>query len=230
MKSIEHFTEQEVQEIALDQTIIKGYTCYFAELNSNFGYSVIVFKNGKMIHFANDYQLYHSSVKSKIELKKYYLRNLDSKLFTDQELAGPVANYKDYKSKSYFIRNLMPQQYDYLTGWAINGKYTDSEDIKKEESGLYTNFSYIAFAYFKDNQFQDRATPLLDNLEKEYKLLLQKKEAFKEAIHEELIEHEAGFTGEYMEALENLGLTYDSLTKGQRKIVLKERDCLYQSR
>ena len=64
---IESLTYEQAKEIAIEMIMIKDHDCFFADLGENFGYSVLVFKNGRHIYFANDYELHHGyMVKGKI--------------------------------------------------------------------------------------------------------------------------------------------------------------------
>ena len=58
--NIEKLTYEEAQKLAVETMRIKDHTCIFTELGESFGYSILVFKNGKQIYYANDYELHHA--------------------------------------------------------------------------------------------------------------------------------------------------------------------------
>ena len=60
IEKIQKLTITEARKIALEIMEIKEHKCIFVDFNDNrFGYSVLVFKNGKHIYYANDYELHH---------------------------------------------------------------------------------------------------------------------------------------------------------------------------
>lgn len=220
IEQIETLQIEEVRANALEKINIKGFDVYLVDLGKYFGYSALVFKNDHHIYFANLYELhyrYNSPIRE--QLKEKYINLLNDKLFTDEELTT-VKDHEDYNKKTYFIRNYMPQEYDYLTAFCINGIYK-GKDQEKYESGEYTNYSNIAFAYFKDNSYQNRAKPLIYKLEKSYKEVMENIDNFKEAVRYALYNHEACITYEYETALNSLGLTFEELPKDKQLVVLK---------
>lgn len=91
IREIERITFAEAQNMAIATTEIKEHDCFFVELGEHFGYSVLIFKNGRHIYHANDYELHNSHIvtkKGKEALKRYYIKSLSKKLFTNAELLG----------------------------------------------------------------------------------------------------------------------------------------------
>ena len=60
IREIEKSTFAQAKSIAIETVKIKEHDCFFVELGEHFGYSVLVFKNGRHIYHANDYELLHS--------------------------------------------------------------------------------------------------------------------------------------------------------------------------
>ena len=58
--NIESLTYEEAKALAVETMRIKDHDCIFAELGESFGYSVLVFKYGMYIYYANDYELHHN--------------------------------------------------------------------------------------------------------------------------------------------------------------------------
>lgn len=61
-----------------------------------------------------------------------------------------------------------------------------------------------------------------DHLQKEYEKLQQSDDEFRRMVSYELSNHEACITGRADEALDALGLEYDTLSDSQKKIVDQE--------
>lgn len=70
IREIEKLTFAQAKSIAIETVKIKEHDCFFVELGEHFGYSVLVFKNGRHIYHANDYELLHSRLR-KMEKKAY---------------------------------------------------------------------------------------------------------------------------------------------------------------
>ena len=49
IREIEKITFAEAQNMAIETTEIKEHECFFVELGEYFGYSVLIFKNGRHI-------------------------------------------------------------------------------------------------------------------------------------------------------------------------------------
>ena len=58
IERIESLTYTEAAGMALEKLNIKGHDCFICDLGGNFGYSILVFKNGKHIYYANDYCIF----------------------------------------------------------------------------------------------------------------------------------------------------------------------------
>lgn len=205
INDIEALSIEEVKTITLEKLYVKGFDIYLVNLGEYFGYSALVFKDNHHIYFANLYELhYRYNSPTHEQLKKKYISLLNNKLFTDEELTT-VKDHKDYEKKTHFIRNYMPQEYDYLTAFCINGIYK-GKDREKYESVEYINYSNIAFAYFKDNSYQNRAKPLISKLEKSYKEVIENIDNFKEAVKHALYNHETCITYEYEKVVSQLSI------------------------
>ena len=90
---IRELTIEEARQMALETMEIKDHKCIFVDFGDYFGYSVLVFKNGKHIHYADDFELHHSYIvkkSGKEALKQWYIKSLNNKLFTDAELLEDV--------------------------------------------------------------------------------------------------------------------------------------------
>lgn len=130
IRAIENMTEQDAQDMALEVMEIKEHNAYFIDFPGYFGYSVVVFKDGHHIHYANDYELHHPN-KTREELREWYIEALYNILFTEQEISEPLKDYNDYERKSHFLNNYYGMRRDYLSIFYIGGdKEKDADFIK----------------------------------------------------------------------------------------------------
>lgn len=90
------------------------------------------------------------------------------------------------------------------------------------ESGEYTYSSKIAFAYFKNDDFDRRAIPLLEQLELAYEKLEMEPSFFRQAVGRGMDNHEAGYIGEFLEGVESVGYDFFDLDDEHKPIVFEE--------
>lgn len=219
---IENLKYEDAQAIALETIITKEHDCIFANLGDDFGYSVLVFKNGKHIYYANDYELHHSYLieESGIEaLRKYYIKKLNEKLYTDTELLEVVKTYHEYKKKDYFLRNYWIMRFDNLSIFGIGKEAQKEFDNKKSDFPFYNP---ISFCYMKDKNIVDISRKFSKHLEESYKTLKENTEEFRKMISYELANHEACVTCDYRSTLDALGMKFEELTEEKKKIVKEE--------
>lgn len=141
---IESLDETTVRTMAVEALEIKGHAVYLADLGRWFGYSALVFADGRHIYHANDYALHHKG-ETRDELREWYVRTMHDKLFTEEELRTLCKDYSERQQKGDYIRNYYPQRREYQT---IFCSPEDAADWYKsdKESAVYSD---IAFAYFK---------------------------------------------------------------------------------
>lgn len=195
---------------------IKEHDCYLIDLEGYFGYSILVFKNDKHIHYADDFQLHHRG-KSLSDLKECYIRTLNNKLFTETELLEDVKNYTECQNKSYYVRNYWIMQFDYVSIFYIGE--LDKSQVEAKEKMFYCP---ACFCYVNDKSIIDKANEFINHIEKSYSKAQKNIEVFRKMISYELANHEACITYDYQDALDALGLTVENLTKDQFKIVKEE--------
>ena len=142
IKEIEALTYQDAKEIAIEEMKIKDHDCIFTDLGEGFDYSVLVFKNNHHIHYANDYQLHHNYMveeKGIAALKDWYIRTLNHKLYTDEELLAKVKDYDEYKAKDRFLHDYWIMRYDYLSAFYIRNDKSDKEFENKQKNFPFFN-------------------------------------------------------------------------------------------
>lgn len=215
---IENLNFEDAKKMAIEIINIKGHQCIFADLGKYFGYSVLVFRNSKHIYHVNDYQLHHSE-KTINELKNYYIKSLNKRLFTDAELLEPIKTYEDYEIKSYFVRNYWIMQFDYLSMFRIGEKTEKEFDAKISQ---YPYLNKYSFCYVKDENIIKQQAKFMGNLKNGYKKLKNSLDTFTEMVKTELENHEACITCDYTDALNALRLNFEELTEQQQRIVIEE--------
>lgn len=166
IKNIEQITESEAKEAAIETAEIKGFNIYFVDFGGSFGYSYLVFKDDHHIHYANDYELHHSWLakeEGKEALREYYLRSIDNKLFTDEEIMSPIKSYFDYRNKSYFLNNYYAMQRDRVSRFCINP--TDEEKATLEKAKKTMAYDPVGFCFIADEEFVEHHKELKRALE-----------------------------------------------------------------
>lgn len=187
ISEIEMLTEGAAKSAALEVAEIKGHTIYFVDLEGAFGYSVLVFKDGHQIKYANDYELHHRG-KTREELNELYKRSLANKLYTDEELSEPLTSYDEFTAKEYYIRNYYGLRRDHVSIFCINPtKEQQAEFERKTKTMIYDP---VALAYYDDVEFVARHMELFCELDKRYSETATDYEYQKSAFLYELGNHE----------------------------------------
>ena len=222
IREIERITFAEAQNMAIATTEIKEHDCFFVELGEHFGYSVLIFKNGRHIYHANDYELHNSHIvtkKGKEALKRYYIKSLSKKLFTNAELLEPIGSYEEYNRKDYFLRNYWIMRYDYISAFAIT-----EEDQNTIEEGKKSHpfFNSMSFCYVGDEKIIHEEAKYFEHLHNEFEKLYDDLDTFRKMVSTELANHEACLTCDYKEALSAIGLKFDDLPIDKQNIVKVE--------
>ena len=150
---IEAITEEQAKELCTTMEEIKGHTIYFVDLGGHFKYSYLVFRNGRQIYYANDYELHHTSITDREKLYEYYINSINRKLFMDDEM-DIVVDYDDYTRKGYFLRNYWPMAYE------------RHSIFSKEPKPKRWYFNRIGFCYMPDIEVIKENAKLMRRLEK----------------------------------------------------------------
>lgn len=146
ISEIQSLDESTVKGMAKEAIEVKGHTVYLADLDEYFGYSALVFSDGRHIYHANDYALHHSDMKDDSKaLRDWYVKAMNCKLFTEDELRTPSDKYSERGAKEHFLHNYYPMRREYQSMFCSlkNAK----EWYKRDKES--TIFSHIALAYFK---------------------------------------------------------------------------------
>lgn len=221
---IEKLTYEEAKNIALENLTIKDHDCFLVDFSGYFGYSILVFKNGKHIYHANDYELHHHWLmkeKGRDALREYYIRKMNEKLYTDAEMMEEPSSYDEYEKKSYFLRNYYIMRQDYISIFFI-GSNEEREARQREIDKKYPYYNSVSFCYVSDPEIIHTQKKYLTILQNAYKRFQNDSEIFREMVRKELANHEACITCDYTDALDALGMKFEELTKEKQKIVREE--------
>lgn len=224
ISEIEKLTEDTIKPYILETITIKDHNCYLCYLGESFGYSILVFKNGKHIYHANDYELHHRHLvkeKGRNALREYYINEMNEKLYTDAEMMEEPSSYDEYEKKSYFLRNYHIMRYEHETIFFI-GTDAERENRQKRIEKNYPYYNSVSFCYVSDPEIVNTQKKYLAILRNAYKRFQNDSEIFREMVRKELANHEACVTCDYTDALDALGLTFEELTEEKQKIVREE--------
>ena len=222
VSDIEKLQYDDIKDFAVEEMQIKDHDILFVEIPGAFGYSALVFKDNRQVYHANQYQLHFGYLfkESGVDgLRSRYIEILNNKLYTDAELLEECRTYDEYEKKTYFVRNYYIMRYDYRTAWAFGRE--QNEELEKEKKN-YKFFNPVSFCYVNDESIAEKQKEFLNHLEKEYSRLKNNIEIFREMVSKELANHEACITCDYTDALRALGLSFESLTDAQKKVVKEE--------
>lgn len=186
---IEEITEEQAEKMALETDIIKDHNIYFVDFGGCFGYSVLVFKNNHHIHYANDYQLHHSSI-PKESLNRIYKEKMNNILFTEAEISEPLQDYNEYSRKSYYMRNYYGMQRDYITVFCINPTAEQKAEFERKTKSM--TYNPVSFGYYKDAEFVKRHAELMNILEAQKEKTVDSFEYQKNAFLHEMFNYEYG--------------------------------------
>ena len=192
---IEALTVDTARELAQGNVEkIKDHDVYFADLGEPFGFSALVFYGDRHIYYANDYQLHHSCW-PKETLKDRYIELLNNKLFTEEEITGPVGSYDEYSRKSNFLHNYYGMREEYVSIFLIAPSKKEYEDHCRATAGRI--FNPVTFGYYRPEKqaFVDRCIELQKALDKAKDAMSEDFEYQKGAFLQEMFNHEYGYSG-----------------------------------
>lgn len=187
IKEIEALTEAQAKEMALETMTIKDHDVYFVDCGGYFGYSALVFMEGKHIYYANDYELHHKD-RDREWLRQWYIDTLNGKLFTEEEIGQPIKDYDEYQKKDYFLRNYYHMRKDYISAFRIF--HNDAEEKAFEKEIKDKTYNPVSFCYMDDADFVIKQLDLLMQLQEAKKDVANNYEYQKSAFVKEMFNHE----------------------------------------
>lgn len=222
IEEIEKLKVSEVKKMAEEHFVCKGYDCFIVDFKDRFGLSLLVFKGKKHIYYANDYELHHRASFIRNRLISYYKEHINSILFTEEELMGPLSNYDEYLRKERYVRSYLRQCYDSISIFEFSSNPKEEKVRNMKIKRWYTYYSSEVFSYFKDEEYILLSEKMMKHLQSSYNKLISEPERFREMIRYELYNHECGYTGDYRDALRTLGMKENELTAEQKQILKEE--------
>lgn len=196
-KQIESIPEAVAALMAEDHEVIKGHDVYFINFDGHFKYSCVVFYNGHLIRYAGDYELHHNG-KTHEELYNYYIKSLNEKLYTDDELSAPLKNYNDYTRRCYYMSNYYGDREDNISYYHTFHNEDEEEARKAVIENLY--FSDVCLAYYANADFVEKVSELQNKIEEAKKATENDFEYWKNAFYYEFFNFECIIGGRYAEA------------------------------
>lgn len=223
IRGIEALAETEAEYLvnALhgEKKAIKQHEVYFIDLRGYFGFCALVFKNGRHIYHADQFELHYKYMNGdRKKLYKKFVQILRGKLYTDRELRGPIKNYVEYTNKCYFLRNYYSMRFEYLSIFGIGEEAQRNFDEKRK---IFTVYNENSFCYMLPENAADvkKQAELLQAVENSYKAFINDAENFKNAIIHELYNFEYMYSHSIAEPLAALGYSWNGLTNAQKMIV-----------
>lgn len=164
---IKEITEPEARAMALEAMQIKGHNVYFVDFGGHFKYSALVYVDGMHIHYADEYELHYTHMNwSRQQMHDKFITHLSAKLFTEDELTGPVLTYDEYKRKLEYLHNYYGMRRERVTIFCINPSKAETEAFEKRTASM--TYDKVAFAYYDDPAFVAHHLALYDALTKSW--------------------------------------------------------------
>lgn len=189
IRDIESVTETWCKDIGFDVREIKGHNVYLVDFGGYFKRSLLVFRNGKHIYYANDYELHHPTKAecTDEEIYDYMLKNMERKLFADDEY-GEITDYDDYDRKAYYLHNYYVMQTERESIFAINPTDEEKRAFKEKTKGW--TYDPVGFCYIPDAEFVTKHIELMNQLNKAKERKANDFEYYKDAFIREMFNHE----------------------------------------
>lgn len=199
---IENLTERDAKNMALETLVIKDHNVYFVDFGGYFRYSALVFAEGRHIYYANDYELHHEYKGltddgkgipyTRDELRDLYIRSMNSKLFTEDEILGPVSDYSEYYRKGHYLHNYYAMRREHVSIFHYCRTKEEENSIREKMSKMI--YDPYAFAYFNvdDKDFVEHHKFLFESLQAQEDKLSDNFDYWKGAFLHEMFNHEYG--------------------------------------
>lgn len=185
--AIQALTEPEAQAMALEMLRIKEHNVYLVDFGGHFGFSALVFAEGRHIYYANDYELHHYE-HDRAALKAAFVLKLNSALYTESEITSPIKTYYEYKNKSNYLHNYYGMRRDRVSIFAINP--TAEEEARIEAAKKNGVYDPVSFAFYTDAEFVKHHIELNAALEEAYVARETDYDFLKSSFKYEMANHE----------------------------------------
>ncbi len=189
IRDIEALTESDAFTVAEDMEEIKGHAVYFVDFGGYFGFSALVFADGRHIYYANDYELHHKG-KSREELRALYVAKLNRVLFTESELAAPTSDPNEIDRRRYYLQNYYGMRRENVSCFQIFHNDAEEAAYSRKISGMVLN--RVCFAYYSDRDFVKKCAQLQQGIEAAANANADNFDYWKSAFLYEMDNHEYG--------------------------------------
>ena len=186
---IKQLSEKEADMLSIEKLDIKGFSVYLVDFGGYYGYSALVYGNGRHIYHVDDFELHHKG-KTRSELRALFIEKLSGKLFTEEEIAAPLKDYNEYTAKDYFIRNYWPMQFESISIFHCCKNDEERKAILDKVKDWHK--SRLCMCWFKDLCNSNKAFELWLMLERAQVALKDNLEYWKNAFMYEMNNHEYG--------------------------------------
>lgn len=200
IEAIENLDYTTCMYIAEDVEMVKEHTVFFIDFGKFFGYSAIVFYGNAHIYHASDYELHHKSLEGdKKSLKAFYIKALNNKLFTDDELINSAPkSYDELGRRRNFLNNYIGQRMNHVSFFHIFNDEKVAEAYTRETKNLYR--SDVAYAFYDDRDFVERMERL-EEATKDWEIkIADDLDFWTDAFYYEFMNYECIYGGRYSEA------------------------------
>jgi len=190
ISDIEALTYEQVENMSEEMQTIKGHQVYFVDFGGYFKYSVLVFRDKHHLYYADDYELHHSYMKDREELKKYYIEEMQNRLFDDASILAPLTDYTEKERRINYLNNYYPLLCDDKVS-AFNIFHDDSEreEFRKKVENMYY-CGCIGFFYTSNPAFVRRLEKLYSGVIKASEQASNSPEYWFNAFKYEMYNHE----------------------------------------
>lgn len=192
--TLKNLSEETAARFSLDTEDVKGHNVYFVVFDGSFGYSCLVFKDGRIMPYAGDYALHHRDM-YRSSLRKLYIDSLNHKLFTEDELTGPVETYSEYLVKIEYLINHYSYLRDHVSIFYNRACLSGSPEQKAEDARIEREsagkmYDPIGHGWYDDVEFVKRHMSLFNAVASAYEQKMTDYDFCFDAFRYEMFNHE----------------------------------------
>ena len=186
---IDNIMEEQAKEEAEECLRIKGHDVYLTEIEEYYGYSALVFKDGKYIRYSSDFGLHHSRLRNdKNQLRQYYIERMNRVLFEDGDISEPLQTYEEYLRKMEYLVNSYPLRVDSISEFQCFHNDEEEKEFFESINGMV--YDPVGYCYVKDVEFVKKHINLMNSLQEQQKAKKNDYDYFKSAFMYEMNNHE----------------------------------------
>ena len=192
-RDIENLSKTQADALpGAEYMLIKEHDVYLHDFGGYCGYSALVFKDGRHIHYADEFELHYTHMElSREVLREKFIERLNGKLFTDAEIAQKLTSYTEYGAKQHYLQCYYPMRREYISVFFIGSDAEREHRLRGIQSASMI-YDERAFAYFYpcDTEFVKRHRELCETLDTRRAEAERDFEYLKDAFIYEMANHE----------------------------------------